>query len=145
LIFLDTGFLFALFVEGDAHHLRVREVFKVYQGEPLGQLLLTTNHVIAETVTLIRKRGHPDPRARHSLAVQVGEQLLAGTLGRVHRTSEDEELEALAYLARHQDQHYSFVDCVSFVVMEKLGIREAFAVDSDFTHRFTALPGPLPK
>jgi hypothetical protein len=26
--------------------------------------------------------------------------------------------------------------------MEKLGIREALAVDSDFTHRFIALPGP---
>jgi hypothetical protein len=29
--------------------------------------------------------------------------------------------------------------------MEQLGIREAFAVDADFTHRFTALPGPFPK
>ena len=35
-----------------------------------------------------------------------------------------------------------FVDCVSFVVMEKLGIREALAVDEDFTHRFIARPGP---
>jgi predicted nucleic acid-binding protein len=42
----------------------------------------------------------------------------------------------------HQDQTYSAVDCLSFVVMEKLGIREALAVDSDFTHRFIARPGP---
>lgn len=28
--------------------------------------------------------------------------------------------------------------------MEALGIREALAVDSDFTHRFVARPGPLP-
>jgi len=27
--------------------------------------------------------------------------------------------------------------------MEKLGIREAWAVDRDFTHRFVATPGPL--
>jgi len=46
-------------------------------------------------------------------------------------------------LKRHQDQTYSVVDCVSFVVMEKLGIREALAVDSDFTHRFIERPGPL--
>jgi len=50
---------------------------------------------------------------------------------------------AFAYFKRHQDQTYSFVDCLSFVVMEKLGIDEAPAVDSDFTHRFTARPGPL--
>jgi hypothetical protein len=29
--------------------------------------------------------------------------------------------------------------------MERLGIREALAVDWDFTHRFVALPGPPPK
>jgi len=28
------------------------------------------------------------------------------------------------------------------VVMDKLGIGEALAVDSDFTHHFTARPGP---
>jgi hypothetical protein len=27
--------------------------------------------------------------------------------------------------------------------MEKVGIREALAVDSDFTHRFIARPGPM--
>jgi predicted nucleic acid-binding protein len=32
LIFLDTGFLFALFVEGDDHHDRVRQVFEGFPG-----------------------------------------------------------------------------------------------------------------
>ena len=145
MIFLDTGFLFALFVEGDDHHDRVRQVFEGFRGRRLQELLLTTNHVVAETVTLLRKKGHPDPRVRHGLAVSVGEQLLAGTLGRVHRTSEEEERAALDYLAKHQDQDYSFVDCLSFFLMDKLGIKEALTVDSDFTHRFTARPGPKPR
>jgi len=34
---------------------------------------------------------------------------------------------------------------VIFVIMDRLGIREALAVDGDFAHRFVALPGPLPK
>jgi hypothetical protein len=29
--------------------------------------------------------------------------------------------------------------------MEGLGIHEALAVDEDFTHRFVARPGPLPR
>lgn len=61
----------------------------------------------------------------------------------IHWASPEEERAAFAYFERHQDQTYSFVDCLSFVVMEKLGIDEALAVDSDFTHRFTARPGPL--
>lgn len=143
MIFLDTGFLFALFVEGDVHHDRVRAVFEAYRGRRLDQLILTTNYVIGETVTLLRKKAHQDPRVRHDLAVRVGEQLLAGSLARVHRATEEEEHSALAYLKKYQDQDYSFVDCLSFVVMEKLGIHEALAVDSDFKHRFVARPGPL--
>lgn len=143
MIFLDPGFLFALFVEGDVNHDRTQDVFKGSRGHRLDQVLVTTNYVVAETVTLLRKRGHPDPRIRHGLAVMVGEQLLAGTLGQVHRATEEEEGAALAYLKKHADQDYSFVDCVSFVVMERLAIREAWAVDSDFTHRFIARPGPL--
>jgi predicted nucleic acid-binding protein len=89
--FLDTGFLFALVSKKDAHHARVVEVFRTFSNLRLANHLLTTNHVIAETITLTLK---------------------------------------------------VFVDCLSFVVMEKLGIREALAVDSDFTHRFIARPGP---
>jgi len=73
----------------------------------------------------------------------VGEQLYAEKLARIHWASPGEERPALAYFTRHPDQTYSFVDCLSFVVMEKRGIDEALAVDSDLTHRFTARPGPL--
>ena len=32
-----------------------------YQQRDLSQLLLTTNHVVEETITLLRSRGHRDP------------------------------------------------------------------------------------
>jgi predicted nucleic acid-binding protein len=144
-IFLDTGFLFALVYADDVHHARVREVLERYRDRPLADFVVTTNHVVAETVTLLRKRAGQDPRARHDLAVHVGRQLFAEVFGQVHHATVDDEQAALAYLARHHDKDYSFVDCLSFVVMDRLGIREALAVDADFTHRFVALPGPLPK
>jgi uncharacterized protein len=145
LIFLDTGFLFALFVEGDADHDRVKPVFEPYRGQPLSGVLLTTNYIVDETVTLLRRRGHPDPNARHRLAVDVGDQLLAGVFGDVYRVTDEDDEQALSYLARHDDQNYSFTDCVSFVLMDRLGITEALAIDKEFTHRFTAIPGPRPK
>ena len=70
---------------------------------------------------------------------------MAEVFGQFHHSTTDDERAALVYLGRHQDKAYSFVDCVSFVVMDRLGIQEAFTVDGDFTHRFVALPGPLPK
>ncbi len=114
MIFLDTGFLFAIVSEKDKDHARVNEVLEARRGERLADFLVTTNHVVAETITLLSKRSHRDPLIRHDLAVKVG----------------------------RRDKSYSIVDCLSFVVMENRGIREAWAVDEDFTHRFVARPGP---
>jgi predicted nucleic acid-binding protein len=106
--FLDTGFLFALVSERDAHHGRVVEVFNTFKGLRLADYLLTTNHVIAETITLTLKIGH-------GKAVALGEQLYAEKLARIHWATPDEERAAFAYFKRHQDQTYSCVDCLSFV------------------------------
>ena len=133
--FLDTGFLFALLSKRDAHHERVVEVFREFENRRLRDHLITTNHVIAEAITLTLKVGHDK-------AVKLGDQLYGEKLARVHWATPDEERAAFDYFKRHQDQTYSMVDCLSFIVMEKLGIREALAVDSDFTHRFIARPGP---
>ena len=145
MIFLDTGFLFAFFAPDDANHERVREVMEGYRGRDLYPLVITTNHVVAETITLIRSGVHRDPDVAHDVAVRVGRQLFAGAFGQIRHATAEEEQASFEYLAKHRDKQYSFVDCLSFVVMERLAIREAFAVDKDFTHRFVALPGPRPK
>jgi hypothetical protein len=137
-IFLDTGFLFALVSTKDEHHDRVLEVFNTFKGVRLADEILTTNHVVAETITLTRRLGHEK-------AVKLGERLYGEKLARIHWATPDEEREAFDLFKSHRDQLYSFTDCLSFGVMEKLGIREALAVDSDFTHRFVARPGPRPR
>lgn len=135
MIFLDTGFLFALVSKRDVHHKCVVEVFREFKSVRLADQLLTTNHVVAEAITLTLKIGHEK-------AVKLGDQLYREKLARIHWATPDEERAAFDYFKRHQDQTYSVVDCLSFVVMEELGIREALAVDSDLTHRFIARPGP---
>lgn len=134
MIFLDTGFIFAFFARDDANHERVLAVMEELRGRRLDEFVVTTNHVVAETITLLRSGVHRDARVAHAVAVRVGRQLFGGLFGQVHQASADEEREALEYLARHNDKDYSFTDCLSFVVMQRLGIREALAVDSDFTH-----------
>ena len=56
--FLDTSFVFALASARDEHHERVKAVFAEYRGTRLDEAWVTTNHVVAETVTLLRKLGH---------------------------------------------------------------------------------------
>jgi predicted nucleic acid-binding protein len=143
LIFLDTGFLFALFSEDDEHHPTVQEVMARHRTRRLAEFVITTNLVVGEAITLFRTKGHPDPEVRHERAVTIGRRLWDGHFGGIYRVAEEDERAAFDYFANHRDKAYSFVDCVSFVVMERHGITEAFSVDSDFMHRFTAIPGPI--
>ena len=143
MIFLDTGFLYALVNKRDENHQRVREVMDEYRDRDLRTLALTTNHVVEETITLLRSSVHRDRGIAHDIAVAVGRDLYAGAFGRIHHATPSEERAALEYLARYRDKIYSLTDCLSFVIMDDHQITEALTVDSDFSHRFVARPGPI--
>ncbi len=89
--------------------------------------LVTSNHVRGETWTFLRYRDS------HDSAVAFLDMLEVTPRIRVARVSERLEEEALAWLRRHDEREYSFVDATSFAVMRSLRIREALAFDGDFT------------
>jgi len=104
----------------------------------LSDVLLTTNNVILETITVALYK------ANHKVALRAGELLYGDAMARVYRTTAEDEAAAFAYFRRHDDKEYSAVDRLSFVVMLKHGITEAFSFDDDFSHRFVMRP-PKPK
>lgn len=105
MIFLDTGFVFAFVSEEDEAHSRVDAVLEEYRGRRLAEIVLTTNHVVAETITLCRNKGHRDPNVRHERAVRVGHQLRLGAFGRIHHATPEDEAEAFAFFEQHADKH----------------------------------------
>ncbi len=72
----------------------------------------------------------------------MGRRLYKEILARIHWATPEEEKKAFDYLVKYHDKNYSAVDCLGFVIMEKYEIQEALTIDSDFTHRFIARPGP---
>ena len=136
MVFVDTSFFYALASAADPDHERVREVFKEFEPRRLPELWLTTNHVVFEAITLTLSE------AGHAEAVSMGRRLYSEILARIHWATPEEEMKAFEYLTKYQDKEYSSVDCLSFVIMEAYGVREALTVDRDFTHRFIARPGP---
>ena len=88
--------------------------------------LLTSNHIRGETWTLLRRR------ASHRTAVVFLDYLEGTARVRVRAISGALEAEALAWLRRHDEREYSFVDATSFALMRSLRIREALAFDGDF-------------
>ncbi len=135
MIFVDTSFFVALLVPTEKHHRAAADAVAALGKVDLSRVLLTTNNVILETVTIARYR------ADHRTAVRAADLLYAGKMATVYRSTAEDEAKAVTYLRRHDDKIYSLVDCLSFVVMLDRGITEAFAFDDDFSHRFVMRPG----
>ena len=133
-IFVDSGGFFALLVPEDQSHPRAVELFQ--QAETDHWRLITTNVVVIETYTLVLVRVR-DGR-RHAIGFL---DRLERTPCRVERTRLTDETRAVALVRAHRDKDYSLCDALSFVVMERLGIREAIAFDRHFRAygRFTIL------
>ena len=136
MIFVDTSFFAALLLPQDANHFRAVGAIEELGRDRLSDVLLTTNNVVLETITVALYEGN------HRVALRAGELLYGGAMARLYRTTTEDEQAAFAYFRRHHDKEYSAVDCLSFVVMLKHGISEAFAFDEDFSHRFDVRPTP---
>jgi len=136
MIFVDTSFFIALLDPQDQNHSRAVEALEEFKGQRLSDQLLTTNNVVLEAITVARYE------VGHALAVRAGQMLYEEKLARLHRTTAEDEAAGFAYLRKYDDKEYSAVDCLSFAVMERLGVREALSFDSDFGHRFVMRPGP---
>jgi predicted nucleic acid-binding protein len=65
-------------------------------------------------------------------AVQIGNNLLRSPSMQLIHIDEQLFHSGWAYFQQHQDKMYSLADCISFVVMQKLGIRTAFTFDKHF-------------
>ncbi len=132
-LFVDTGAWYALADRSDQHH---NEAVEIYPKLLSGNLpLKTTNLIIAETYTLIR-RG-----IGYQAAIAFLENITSSP--RVVRIYSDSILEETAesILRQYQDQDFSYTDAVSFVVMKQYGITEAFSFDKHFvTAGFTLIP-----
>jgi len=119
--FVDTSFWVGLQYRRDARHIAAADVWR-----SLAEPLVTTNHVLGETWTFLRRRtGHPE-------AVRFIAAALASPTLAIHRVDEAEEVEAWEWLRHHDEREYSFVDSTSFAVMRRLRLTEALAFDGDF-------------
>jgi len=89
--------------------------------------MLSTTEVVGETWTFLRRRDG------HASAVAYIDAVEAAPWLTIVRIDESIEREAWAWLRRHDERAYSFVDATSFAVMRRERIREALAFDGDFS------------
>jgi predicted nucleic acid-binding protein len=119
--FVDSSAIVALVDRHDAAHEAAVAAYRDLLDS--GYRLFTTNFVVAETVDLLTD----------VIGADVARQWLRDHRLTVYYADEQDERRARALvIGSHSEQGLSYVDAVSLVVMERLGVADAFAVDPNF-------------
>jgi len=129
-IFLDTSAIYALADRADPRHAEAKRLFEGLLAH--GESLFTHNYVLVESLALVQHR--LGARA----AVKLNQSAAAFDVVWIDSALHGE---AVRRFERASRRRVSFVDEVSFLVMESRGARVAFAFDQDFARRGFRLPG----
>lgn len=132
MIFVDTGAWFAAFVPNDADHAAADAWL-----EANTDLLVTTDYIVDELLTLLKMR------REYQRALDIGPRLFQGNIARLEWVQPADIQQAWTIFQQYQDKNWSFTDCVSRVVMERLAIQTAFAFDDHFRPFGTVTVVPL--
>jgi uncharacterized protein len=130
-VFVDTGGWFAYFVRRDSDHAAATEWMRQNR-----QPLVTSDYVLDELFTLLKLR------ESHRVAAAAITVLLDQSVSRVEKVSEADFSAARNVFEQYSDKEWSFTDCTSKVVMERLGVTHAFAFDRHFEEFGTVIRVP---
>ncbi|PIS28637.1 VapC toxin family PIN domain ribonuclease [Candidatus Saganbacteria bacterium CG08_land_8_20_14_0_20_45_16] len=122
--FVDTSFLIALIDKSDKYFNDAQDCFKAQVSS--GTVLLTSNLVLAETLTWLRYH------AGFRYAKEFGEKFRHSKI--IKTIWVDQELERTAWeiFLKYSDQSLSYVDCFSFACMRVDKIDLALTFDRHF-------------
>lgn len=122
--FVDAGAFIAITDKSDQYHSRAAAYFrKLLESQ---QPLLTTNFIVDETYTRLKRRLGADAAITFGEATRKSDQLEVIIV--------DEKIETRAWevFKKYRDQAFSYTDCISFAVMGMRKLKTAFAFDVHF-------------
>ncbi len=130
-VFLDTSGLYAVFDGDDSTHPAAAEAWRTIVAS--GASLHTSSYVLVELAALLQRR--LGPVAVDALGTFVMPWVQVAWIDeRIH----DQALAALLAVGKRD---LSLVDCASFVLMRRLGVRRVLTADRHFAEQgFTVVP-----
>ena len=123
-VFLDTGFFKALVDSDDDFHSQAERLWQRFMQK--GDRLITSNFIVDEALTVIRIKCSLEKAVKFRDLLAENSQVI-----RVVRITVADEGGAWKWFVKHWSG-LSFIDCVSFSLMERLGIKRAAAFDEHF-------------
>ncbi len=130
-VFVDTSAFFAVLDADDENHGAARQIWEDLLTQEV--VLVCSNYVLVETLALVQRRlGIP--------AVRVFQEDIIPVLN-VEWVDESLHQVGIASVLAAARRGLSLVDCVSFEIMRRLGIKTAFVFDHHFEEQgFECLP-----
>ena len=129
-VLVDTSAVYALLDRNDRCHDGAREALESLRKRRTGPLL--TNFIVAECHALSLSR----------LGADIARKWLLGNIWPVERVSVEDETKARVIIGQYTDKTFSYTDATSFAVMERLGVKTAFAFDPHFRQYGFLVVGP---
>jgi predicted nucleic acid-binding protein len=128
-VFADTSFFVAFVNVHDDLHRSAIDFARAFRGR-----VVTSEFVLLEL-------GNSLARSKRRMRfVKLVEELRARPATHIVPLSPQFLNDGLAMYARRPDKHWSMTDCISFVVMEEMGVTEALTADRHFEQAgFTVL------
>ena len=123
-VFLDTGYSIALSVESDEHHERAEKLAEQLEAEQTP--LVTTQAILLEIGNALSKERY------RAAAVELFDALEEDPLVEIVPLTEEIFAQALDLFRNRSDKEWGLVDCVSFIVMQERGIKEALTPDKHY-------------
>ena len=133
MIFVDTGAWVAIADKNDQYS---KEASHQYTSLILKkERLITSNLVIVETYNLLSQT------LGAGATIKFGNILDSTNLIRIETITEIDWDRGWKILEKYDDKKFSFTDCTSFALMERLKIKTAFSFDVHFIqYGFTKIP-----
>jgi predicted nucleic acid-binding protein len=123
-VFLDSAYLIALAQPGDQHHSKSREIAESMHAARIR--IVTNRAVLLEIGSALSKiKFRP-------AAVQLVQSLECAPLVQVVPVTEELCARGWELFRGRPDKEWSWVDCISFVVMRERAIRQALTTDEHF-------------
>jgi predicted nucleic acid-binding protein len=122
-IFLDSSALVALADRRDPDHTTVADFVQTIKGQAL---LVTTNYILDETVTVVKRR------YGYQAAVRLGRIIRASEFCHYLILTAEDDARAWAAFEKYDDKAWSFTDCACLAVMQRLNIDEVLSLDAHF-------------
>src|SRR4030042_2644761 len=110
-VFVDTGAWFAYFIRRDPDHTPARNWVSRNESP-----LITSDYILDELFTLLKIR------ESYSVAVAAGKILTEERICQIIKITPDDFARAWHNFVQFSDKGWSFTDCTSKVIMERLDI-----------------------